>query len=37
MRVDLAPKMRALIAAAGFALLAIGFLAGAFISKWVYQ
>jgi hypothetical protein len=37
MRVDLAPRLRALIAAVGFALLAVGFLAGAFLAKWVYQ
>jgi hypothetical protein len=37
MRIDLAPRMRALIAAAGFALLALGFAAGAFVGKWIYQ
>ena len=37
MRVDLAPRLRALIAALGFALLAIGFLTGAWVSKWVFQ
>jgi hypothetical protein len=36
MRVDLGQSSRKLIAAIGFALLGIGFMAGVAVSKWVY-
>lgn len=35
MRVDIGPRSRALIAAAGFTLFAAGFLLGAMLGVWV--